>query len=129
MTDADIMPRGKPSAPDMDILTDNVTIHPPLVPEQPPPLPGALGPANSLETAPNAATETVDFTNDPFVASADVSSRKLSPAFVHVRPLPRQFLGQVTDGLPYSSVMPPSSSSARSPDTTLALAGVPMIIL
>ena len=91
MADSDLMHRGKPSAPDMDILTDNVTIHPPLVPEQPAPVPGALGPtahSTSLETAPDAAAETVDFTNDPFVESADVSSKKLSPAFVHVRTIP-----------------------------------------
>jgi len=91
MADPERVPRGKPSAPDMDILTDNVTIHPPLVPEQPPPIPGAPGPtahSTALETAPDAAAETVDFTSDPFVGSADVSSRKLSPAFVHVRLLP-----------------------------------------
>ncbi|KAF8453135.1 hypothetical protein BGX38DRAFT_1268907 [Terfezia claveryi] len=96
MADSDLMHRGKPSAPDMDILTDNVTIHPPLVPEQPAPIPGALAPRAHSASAPDAAAETIDFTTDPFVESADVSSRKLSPAFVHFRDAPFEFLREIS---------------------------------
>lgn len=83
---ATMTPRGKHSAPDMDILTDTVTIHPPLVPEQPllSTSPAALSPTafqTTLDITPSLQpAETIDITSEKFMQG----SKNLSPAFVHV---------------------------------------------
>ena len=78
----------QPSAPDMDILTDNVTIHPPLVPEQPNTLrrfPGPVPTAQSsaLELSPDGITigSPLDVSKE---GHAFGMSKNLSPAFTHV---------------------------------------------
>ncbi|KAF8471716.1 putative acyltransferase [Kalaharituber pfeilii] len=57
----------QPAAPDMDILTSTVTIHPPLVPEQP------VAPSAGLDTLPTAQSTSLEFRDAPFEFLREIS--------------------------------------------------------
>ncbi|KAI5808681.1 hypothetical protein DFH27DRAFT_634024 [Peziza echinospora] len=78
-----------PTAPDMDLLTDTVTIHPPLVPGQP------SGANSSTLPASPSPSSTLDITNYD-KSQEPPGSQNISPAFAHFRDAPFEFLREIS---------------------------------